>query len=299
MNKYSKSYKVFTAFNWLVMLGIIVLCVFPYLHTLAKSLNDGYDTMLGGITIFPRKFTLQNFKALMSDDSMLAAALISVIRVALTVVLCTIVQYSAAYALSRSQMKGRGKILLFLAIPMFFNGGMIPQYLLYVKSGLINNFWVYIFPVLFSYYNMIVIKSYIESAIPDSLAEAASIDGAGEIRISWQIVFPLCKPVLATVALWLAVGAWNSWTDTMYYVTDPKLHTLQYKLMQLIKESERLKALIQEAALAGEELGQEVSSTPESMISAQVIVTTIPIIILYPFLQKYFVKGVTLGAVKS
>ncbi|MBR6729547.1 MAG: carbohydrate ABC transporter permease [Clostridia bacterium] len=298
MNKYSKSYKVFTAFNWLLMLGIIVVCVFPYLHTLAKALNDGYDTMLGGITIYPRKLTWQNFTALFQDVSMFRAFGVSVLRVVLTVVLCIIVQFAAAYALSRSQMRGRNQILLFLAIPMFFNGGMIPQYLLYVKCGLINNFWVYILPGLFSYYNMIVMKSFIDSSIPDSLPEAASLDGASEFRILWQIVFPLCKPVLATVALWLAVGAWNAWTDTMYYITDPELHTLQYKLMELVRESERLKALIQEAALAGEELGEEVKSTPESMVSAQVIVTTIPIIILYPFLQKYFVKGVTLGAVK-
>lgn len=299
MNKYSKSYKVFTAFNWLLMFGIIVLCVFPYLHTLAKALNDGYDTMLGGITIFPRKLTWANFQALFRDATMFKALWVSVLRVVLSVVLCIIVQFSAAYALSRSHMKGRNKILLFLAIPMFFNGGMIPQYLLYVKCGLINNFWVYILPGLFSYYNMIVMKSFIDSSIPDSLPEAASLDGANEFRILWQIVFPLCKPVLATVALWIAVGAWNSWTDTMYYITKPELHTLQYKLMELVRESERLKALIQEAALAGEELGEEVKSTPESMVSAQVIVTTIPIIVLYPFLQKYFVKGVTLGAVKS
>ena len=298
MNKYSKSYKVFTAFNWLLMLGIIVVCVFPYLHTLAKALNDGYDTMLGGITIYPRKLTWQNFTALFQDVSMFRAFGVSVLRVVLTVVLCIIVQFAAAYALSRSQMRGRNQILLFLAIPMFFNGGMIPQYLLYVKCGLINNFWVYILPGLFSYYNMIVMKSFIDSSIPDSLPEAASLDGASEFRILCQFVLPLSTPILATVALWLAVGAWNAWTDTMYYITDPELHTLQYKLMELVRESERLKALIQEAALAGEELGEEVKSTPESMVSAQVIVTTIPIIILYPFLQKYFVKGVTLGAVK-
>lgn len=298
MNKYSKSYKIFTAFNWLFMIALMVVCIFPYLHTLAKSLNDGYDTMLGGITIYPRKLTFRNFETLFSDVKMYNAAIVTVSRVVIGTVASIAVQFAAAYALSKKYLLGRNKILMFLAIPMFFNGGMIAQYLLYVKTGLLNNFLVYILPGLFSYYNMIVFKSFIDSSVPESLCEAASLDGAHEFRILWQIVFPLCKPVLATVALWLAVGHWNSWTDTMYYVTKEHLFTLQYKLMEIVRESERLKALIQEAALAGEELGQDVKTTPESLVSAQVIITTIPIIILYPFLQKYFVKGVTLGAVK-
>lgn len=125
------------------------------------------------------------------------------------------------------------------------------------------------------------------------------IDGSGEVRIMLQIVFPLCKPIMATIALWIAVAQWNNYTDTLYFITNEKLYTLSYKLMQVVQESERLKALIQEAALMGEDIAEEVKSTPESLVAAQVIVTTIPIIVVYPFLQKYFVKGVTLGAVKS
>ncbi len=297
MKKESMSYRIFTVFNWILMLFIVAVCAFPYLNTLAKALNDGYDTMLGGITIFPRKFTWQNFSILFQDDSMYSAAFVSVMRVIISTVGSLFVQFSAAYALSRQQMIGRKKILLFLAIPMWINGGMIAQYLLYANTGMLNNFLVYILPTLFSYYNMIILKSYIESSVPDSLAEAAALDGANEFKIMWRIVFPLCKPVVATVCLWIAVGSWNNWIDTMYYITDPKLHTLQYKLMELVKESERMKSLIQEAALTGQEI-TNITATPESMVAAQVIITTIPIIILYPFLQKYFVKGVVVGAVK-
>ena len=299
MNKTSTSYKIFTCFNLFLMFLIVVVCVFPYLHTLAKALNDGNDTMLGGITIYPRKFTWQNFTVLFNDVSMYKAFVLSVVRVILGTILGIMVQFSGAYALSKNSLPGRKKIMLFLIIPMFFNGGIIPTYLLFVKSRLINNFLVYLLPSLASYYNVLVIQSFIRSSVPDSLSEAASLDGASEFRILWQIIFPLSKPVLATVALWIAVGHWNDWTTTMYYITKENLFTLQYKLMQIVKESERLKALIQEAALTGEALStQAVKSTPESLVAAQVIITTIPIIIVYPFLQKYFVQGVTLGAVK-
>lgn len=300
MVKNTKAYNFFKSVNTLFMVLIVVVCVFPYLHTLAKSLNDGYDTMLGGITFYPRKFTWQNFSVLFKDISMYKAFILSVVRVIIGTFLGIAVQFAGAYALSKDYLRGRKKLMLFLIVPMFFNGGVIPTYLLFAKSNLINSFLVYILPMLASYYNVLVIQSFIKSSIPESLGESAALDGANEFRILWQIVFPLCKPVLATIALWLAVSHWNDWTSTMYYVTKESLFTLQYKLMQIVKESERLKALIQEAALAGETLSAEsIRSTPESLVSAQVIITTIPIIVVYPFLQKYFVQGVTLGAVKG
>jgi len=298
MNKSSKSYRVFTFFNLLLMFFVIVICIVPYLHVLAKALNDGNDTMLGGVTIFPRKVTFQNFSVLFNDVSMYKSFFVSLLRVIAGTALGIIVQFSAAYALSKDCFTGRKKVMLFLAIPMFFSGGIIPTYLLFVNSGLINNFWVYILPGLASYYNILVIQSFIKASIPESLSEAASLDGANEFRILWQIIFPLSKAVLATVALWIAVGHWNDWTTTMYYITHEELFTLQYKLMEIVKESERLKVLMQEAALKGGSVTEQIKSTPESLVSAQVIVTTIPIVIVYPFLQKYFVKGVVLGAVK-
>lgn len=146
-----------------------------------------------------------------------------------------------------------------------------------------------------------MLKSYIESSIPESLSEASLLDGANEFTTLWKIILPLSKPVLATVALWVAVGHWNDWNSTLMYVTKEKLYTLQYKLMQLIKESERIQRLIQDATTSGSGVdtgGLSVKATPDSMISAQVIVTTLPIVVVYPFLQKYFMKGIVLGAVK-
>ena len=298
--KESFSYKVFKVFNFIFMLIIFAVMLLPYLHVLAKALNDGNDTMLGGLTIYPRKLTFANFAALFRDHTMIESAIISIVRVVVGTVLSVATQFAAAYALSKRSLFGRSKIMLFLAIPMFFSGGIIPTYILYVHMGLINNFWVYILPGLCSYYNVMIIQSYIESSVPGNLREAALLDGAGEFTTMYKIVFPLCKPVVATVALWLAVYHWNDWNSTLMYVTKEKLFTLQYKLMQLIKESERLQKLMQDAAMTGQTASamKNIKSTPDSMISAQVIVTTLPIIAVYPFLQKYFMKGITLGAVK-
>ena len=294
----SKSYKVFTVFLYILMAIIIAICLIPFLHTLAKALNDGNDTMRGGITIFPRVFTLKNFKILLSDTSLYQATLVSVASVICVIITNLGVQFMSAYALSHADLPGRKKILLFTIIPTFISGGMIPMYILVTKLGLLNNFMVYFLPSLYSFYNVMILRSYIESSVPTALMEAAKLDGASEWRVMLQIVFPLCKPVLATVALWLAVGSWNNWSTTLYYITDSDLFNLQYKLMQVIKESERLQQLLQQAQQTGEVVTEQVKTTPESLQCAQVIVTVLPIVILYPFLQKYFVKGVTLGAVK-
>lgn len=299
MKHKSTSYKIFLCANCLLMIAIFIVCIFPYFHVLAKALNDGNDTMRGGITFYPRKFTWQNFAVLFKDITIYKSFVISVIRVVTGTILGVAVQFAAGYALSHEELPGRRKLMLFIIVPTFISGGTIPTYLLFVKSGLLNNFMVYILPTLMSYYNIMVIRSYIESSVPTSLNEAAEIDGAHEFTIMAKIIFPLCLPVLATVALWVAVGHWNDWSTTMYYITNENLFTLQYKLMQVVKESERLQQLLQQAQAEGTVIAESVKSTPESMISAQVIITTIPIIIVYPFLQKYFVKGVTLGAVKS
>lgn len=299
MNKISKSYRVFTIFNYIFMTIVLAICLVPFLHTLAKALNDGNDTMRGGITIFPRVFTWQNFQILLSDKTLYSAAFVSVIRVVSGVALRLSVEFMGAYALSYKDLPGRKYIILFVVVPGFISAGTMPTYLLMTKLNMINTFWVYILPGIFSFYHVTILRSYIESNVPFSLNEAAKIDGAREYTIMSRIVFPLCKPVLATVALWIAVAQWNDWQITLKYITDSRLFTLQYKLMQVIKESERMQALLKEAQMTGEIVTEEVKSTPESLQAAQVIITILPIVCVYPFLQKYFVKGVTLGAVKQ
>ena len=301
MYKESISGRIFKIVNFLIMIGVFIVTVGPYLHVLAKALNDGQDTLMGGLTFYPRKFTLQHFKVLLNDVSMIRAAGLSVFRVVFGTLLAIACQFSAAYVLTKKNLVGRKFLLMFFTITMFFGGGVIPTYIVFVHLGLVNNFWVYILPLLISHYNVVIMKSYIESSIPESLSEAALLDGANEPITLVKIIVPLSKPVIATVTLWTMVSHWNDWNTTLKYITQENLFTLQYKLMQLIKESERLQSLIQDSrtmADASADAIAEIKSTPESLISAQVIVTTLPIIMVYPFIQKYFMTGITLGSVK-
>lgn len=297
--KESFSRKAFLVFNTLFMLGIIVIMVAPYLNILAKAFNEGTDTARGGITIFPRKFTLENFITVFENSAFPRAAFISVARVILGTLLSLIVQLMAAYAFTHKDLVGRTGLLMFLMIPMYFGGGLIPTYIFLSKVKLLNNFLLYVLSGCFSLYNMIIIRSYI-NGLPEGLKEAARLDGASEITILWKIIVPCSKPILATITLWRAVALWSDWTTTMYFFTKKKLFTLQYLLVQVLKETERIQQMISEAQMRGEVIDvSELQITTESIRCAQLIITTVPIVLTYPFLQKYFIKGVTLGAVKD
>jgi len=299
MNKMSTGYKIFTAFNILFMLGLAVVMLYPYLHTLAQALNDATDTQLGGLTIWPRQFTMANIMAILRQDRMINAFIISVARVVVGTVIALVVQFGAAYAFVKKDLFGRRFFLLFLTIPMFISGGLIPQYILFSRIGLLNNFFVYILPTAFSFFNMVIIRTYLNT-IPISLEESAKIDGANEMYILARIIFPLSMPIVATILLWVAVGHWNDWTTTLFFVTNRDLHVMQFTLMQTLRESERIQAMIREAQMQGIVLGvDQTRLTPNALIAAQTIVTTIPVIIIYPFLQKYFLKGVMIGSVKE
>lgn len=295
----TRGYKVFSCFNIVFMLLLGVVLVFPYLNILARSFNDAADSARGGLTIFPRVFSVENYKTLFADKSISQAAVVSVLRVVIAVVLSVIVQFAAAYALT-FKFEGKAFFTWLFTIPMFLTAGMVPTYVLITKLGLLNNFWVYILPGLFSFYNTIIIRTFIGNSIPKALQESAMIDGANEIKILFKIIIPISMPVLATVALWIMVGQWNDWTTTLYYIRKSSLFTLQYIMMQMVKESERIQQMIQAARESGQAVDENIkTASSDGLIAAQVIVTTIPIICVYPFLQKYFVKGIMMGGVKE
>ena len=297
--KESFSRKAFLVFNTLFMIFIIAIMTLPYLNVIAKAFNEGSDTARGGIVIFPRAFTLENFAAVVENSAFPRAAMMSVARVIIGVILRLIVQFMAAYVFTHKDLVGRGPLLMFLMIPMYFGGGLIPTYIFYSNMKLLNNFLLYVVPGCFSLYNMIIIRSYL-NGLPEGLKEAARIDGAKEMTILWKIIVPLSKPIMATITLWSAVGLWSDWTTTMYFFTKKKMVTLQYMLTQVLKETERIQAMLSEAIMRGEEVDlSAVKVTTESIKCAQLVITTIPIIAVYPFLQKHFIKGVTLGAVKD
>lgn len=297
--KESFSRKAFVVFNILFMIFLMVVMLFPYLNVLAKALNEGADTAMGGIVLFPRKFTWENFATVVTDKAFPRAAMVSIARTVLGTLASLVVQFMAAYVFSQRDLKGRKGLLIFFMIPTYISGGIVPLYIVLGKLHLLNNFWLYIVSSIFSLYNMTIIRSYIDG-LPVGLIEAARLDGASEFTIVARIVTPLSKPIVATIALWNAVSHWNDWTTTMYYFTKKNLYTLQYILTQILKETQKIQDMIKQAQLEGEVFdASSVKVTTESIRSAQIIITTIPIIMLYPFLQKHFIRGVLVGAVKD
>ena len=299
MIKKSNGERIFGVINVIIIGLISIIMLAPYLNVLAKAFNDGMDASRGGIYFWPRVFTLDNFKVIFSGQTFTTSLIVTVSRVIIGVVLAITVQFSAAYSLSKKYFPGKGFFSVLFMIPTFITAGQMPTYILYSNMGLLNNFWVYILPGLFSFYNVVIIKTFIQSTIPVSLEEAALIDGASEVVVFAKIIIPLCKPILATIALWVMVAHWNDWTTTLLYIRDSKLYTLQYVMMEMVKESERTQKLIAAALETGQVIENTKAPTSDAMISAQVIATTIPIICVYPFLQKYFVKGVMVGSVKG
>lgn len=282
----------------LIMILVVVVTLYPFLNVLAKSLNDAVDTVKGGITVFPRKPTFKNYTDLFETGSNLGTAFFnSVIRTVLGAFLGTLCCAMFAYPLSRQDFIARKPFLKMLIITMYVSGGLIPSYLLMRNLNLLNSFWVYIIPSLISAYNIILIRSFMMN-IPQALSEAARIDGANDLTIFFKIILPMCKPVLATVMLFVAVGHWNDWYSTYIYMTRnhrTTLSTLQFELMKVLDSVSQSGSTID---IHSESLKASTKS-PEAIKMAITIVCTVPILAVYPFVQKYFVSGITLGAVKE
>ncbi|MEG1777306.1 MAG: carbohydrate ABC transporter permease, partial [Clostridia bacterium] len=226
-----KRRSVFPAFNAILMIVIMFVTLYPVLNTIAISFNDGTDAVRGGIGLWPRVFSLRSYETIFVDESIYNAFFITVARTLIQTLLNIVVTSMLAFALSRREYVLRKFITTAFVLTMYVNAGLIPNYLLIQRTlGLSKSFWVYIVPTMLSCFNMIVIRTYI-LGLPEALVESARIDGAGDLYLFWRIIFPLCKPVLATIALFVAVGAWNSWFDThLYNAGKVKLHTLQYLL---------------------------------------------------------------------
>lgn len=280
----------------LIMVGVVVITLYPFLNILAISLNNAIDTARGGIHIWPRDFTFANYVEIFSsNDRLLKAFLMSVLRTIVGTVTGIIASTMLAYTLSRRDFIFNRQVGFILVITMFVSGGLIPDYMLIRELGLINNFMVYILPLLITAFNVIIIRSFMDN-IPIALMESAKIDGANDFTIFWKIVIPLSLPVIATIALFLAVNQWNMWFDTYLYArANENLTTLQFELMKILDNANISSGDITQGnaeIIAGQ-------TNPQSIKMAITIIATVPILLVYPFLQKYFVTGLTLGAVKS
>jgi putative aldouronate transport system permease protein len=277
----------------MIIIGLLSLtCILPFWYVAVKSVSGNSYVIAKQVYLWPKGFTLDAYKSIFADGSLTHSmgysVIVTVIFTALGMIACT----CAAYPLSKKRLKGRSWITFLLMVPMYFSAGIIPTYLLMSNLHLLDNMWVLILPLIYSPYNMLIMKNFFISNIPDELEESAFLDGASNIQILTKIVLPLSKPILATLSLFYAVGRWNSYSDNMYYIRSNTKKMVQYMLYQMV-------ATATEAQTTSLSEASAVTSTPEVLQSASIMFVTIPIIIIYPFVQKYFVKGTMVGAVKG
>ena len=286
--------KAFIICNAIFMIAFLVITLYPVLNTVAISFNDGVDAVRGGIHLWPRKFSMKNYKLVLGLENFGTAAIVTVARTVIGTLLSLVTNALLAFIVSRKRFLFKSGLSLFWVITMYVNGGLIPVLLLYKTLGLTNSFWVYVIPGTISAFNMLVMRTYMEG-IPESLEESAQLDGAGYMTIFIKIISPLCKPVYATVALFVAVYQWNSWFDAMLYNRmKTEYTTLQYELMKLLSS-----VMNQSGSSASVNTANASTVTPVSVRAAATVITMLPIICLYPFLQRYFVTGLTIGGVKE
>ncbi len=295
---FSLSDRLFDIGNITMMICLMVVTIYPFVNMIAVSFNDANDAVRGGIYLWPREWTWDNYKYIFGESDIYGATLISALRTLIGTAIAVFCTAMLAYTISRSEFVLRKFVTMFFVFTMYFSGGLIPTYLLIKDLGLVNSFWVYIFPGIIGVFNMIVIRSFIEG-LPDGILESARIDGAGEFTTFIRIVLPLTVPAMATVSLFVAVGQWNSWFDVfLYNSSNIKLSTLQYELMKILQTSNT------SATASAGDVYQSAGSggtnvTPTSIRATMTIVASVPILIVYPFLQKYFVQGMTVGGVKG
>ena len=285
--------KIFFAFTVIFLAVFVIITLYPVVNTVALSFNDGIDAVRGGIYLWPRKFSMKNYKTVLDMQNIWVGAKITVLRTVIATLTSLFANAVLAFIVSRKRFLFKSQLSLFWVITMYVNAGMIPIFLLYKNLGLTGTFHVYWIPGMISAFNMLVMRTYMEG-IPDSLEESAQLDGAGYWTIFKDIVSPLCKPVYATVALFIAVWQWNSWFDAMLYNRmKTEYTTLQYELMKL------LSSVMQQSGSAENAKNGAATITPITIRAAATVATMLPIIMLYPFLQRYFVTGLTIGSVKE
>lgn len=279
----------------LIILGILMF--YPFWNSLVISFNEGRDTALGGVTIWPRAFTLENYNVVFKDTRLLNSFWISVMRTVIGTILSVFVTSLLAYGMSKRDLQLRNYYMIFFIVTMFFSGGLIPTFLLVRNLGLMNTFWVMIIPGLISVYHMIIFRTFF-SALPDGLEESAKIDGCSNYGIFFRIVVPISGPIIATIGLFTAVGHWNDWFTGAIYISKDELLPIQTLLRQIMN-SNIMTEMSSGNAIAMEHINRNRSITTKSLLMATMMVATIPIILTYPFLQKYFVKGVLIGSIKG
>ena len=285
--------KLFVFFNYTFFILIGIATIFPFLNIIAKSLSSEAAVISGMVTIFPVDFQIGTYEYVISDKMFQTAFRNSVLITIMGTFLGLLMTTLVAYPLSKPRLRFRKFFILMFLFTWLFSGGLIPTYLLMRELGLINTMAILFVPSAVNVYNMLIIKSYFEG-IPDEIEESAKMDGAGNIRVLFQIFLPVSLPVLATIALFFAVGFWNDFFAAMIYINSPALKPLQLYLKELLASANDV--FLQLDMI---DVNRAMNASPESIQAASIMVATVPILLVYPFLQKYFVKGVMLGSVKG
>lgn len=285
---------LFSSGNYLLLLLLGIATLYPFMNLLALSFNDSLDSIKGGIYLIPREWTLNNYAVMLSNDQLLGASLRSVIRTVIGTSLGLMATALFAYALSCKEFVFRKSFNTLLVVTLYVNGGLIPIYLVIKNLHLTNNYLVYILPLLVNGFYIIIMRSYFDQ-LPTGILESAKIDGASYFQTLFRIVLPVSLPVLATIALFISVMHWNSWFDNyLYNSRDQNLSLLQYELMKVLLDSA--------TQTSGQVRVDENTTnlvTPQSLRATMTIIVTVPILLVYPFLQNYFIKGMTIGAMKE
>ena len=281
---------IFDIFNYVFLTLMGCMMIFPILHVFANSFSSTHAINAGKVTLFPINWTITNYQVILSDSSIWRAFLVSIFITVVGTFINLIFTASLAYPLSRQEYSYRKIILIFILITMIFQAPLIPNYMVIKNFQLIDSLWVLIIPSAISAYNLFIMRSFF-SALPSELIDSARIDGAGELRTMWSIILPLSKPVMATMGLFYAVSHWNSYSSALYYINDRALYPLQLRLREIV--------LSNDLGQAGSLLEGVNEVSPAGVQMAVIIVSVVPIIIVYPFLQKYFIKGMLIGSIKS
>ncbi|GIO89299.1 MULTISPECIES: carbohydrate ABC transporter permease [Paenibacillus] len=282
--------RIFDAVNIALLVVFTLIIVVPLWNVLVSSFSSGRALAEGGFIFWPTEFSLENYQAVFRDDGIWQAFFISVAKTLIGVITHVFFCAMVGYGLSKRYVRGRKFYVTMGVITMFFSGGMIPTYLLIKDLGMLNSFWVYIIPALLSFYDVIILMNFFRN-VPDSLEESAKIDGGGDWRIFLSIFIPLSMPAMATIALFNGVGQWNDFMTTKLYITDQSLYPLQMMLYEIIVQSQT-----QSMQNAGSVV---IETTTKGVQLATIVVTTLPIVAIYPILQRYFISGMMLGAVKE
>ncbi len=285
-----------TTADYVLVVLMLILCfvtLYPVWYTVVISFNDSSDALRGGIKWFPRKFSIESYRTVFMDKSIISAFTVTVLRTLIGTVASVFFTGMVGYAFSKKHIMGNKFYTILGTITMFFNGGLIPYFILIKNIGLYDSFWVYIIPGLFSFYNMIIFMSFFRE-LPPGLEESAKLDGANDMLIFIRIVIPLSMPVMATIALFNGVGHWNDYFTGVMYINRSSLQPIQTFLYRIVASASASRAVV---ALPAGISAQQVSSS--SVRLATMVVTTAPIICVYPFMQKYFVKGMMIGSIKG